>query len=109
MTPQYSSGERVVDGALHVIGVGASLAALTALLVIGAHTDTSLMVLGLTIYGVALVVTFGCSAGYHLAVHPKAKELLRRLEAPAAEKLFSAVARPFKYNQASLQSGLGIE
>ena len=108
VTPQYSLGERVVDGALHVIGVGASLAALTALLVIGAQTDTSLMVLGLSIYGVALVVTFGCSAGYHLAVHPKAKELLRRLDHAAIFLMIAATYTPFVLFKMNNAWGLGL-
>src|SRR5680860_1037437 len=53
--PQYTLGERVADGTIHVIGVAASVAALITLLVIGLHTGTPLWVLALVIYGVALV------------------------------------------------------
>lgn len=107
--PQYSLGERVADGTLHVIGVGASLAALAALLVIGIQTtDTSLMVLGLAIYGVALVATFGFSAGYHLAVRPKVKEVLRRLDHAAIFLMIAATYTPFVLFKMNNAWGLGL-
>lgn len=94
-TPKYSLGERVADGALHVLGVGGSLVALVVLLVIGIHTDTALMVLGLAIYGVALVATFSCSAGYHAAVRPRVREVLRRLDHAAIFLMIAATYTPF--------------
>jgi hemolysin III len=108
MIPQYSLGERVADGALHVVGVAASLAALTALLVIGIQTDTSLMVLGLTVYGIALVATFGCSAGYHLAVRPRVKEVLRRLDHAAIFLMIAATYTPFILFKMDNAWGLGL-
>ena len=39
--PQYTFGERLADGTLHVIGVGASVIALVALLVIGIRNETA--------------------------------------------------------------------
>ena len=106
--PQYSLGERVADGTLHVIGVAASLAALTALLVIGLQTDTLVMVLGLTIYGIALVATFGCSAGYHIAVRPRLKEVLRRLDHAAIFLMIAATYTPFVLFKMDNTWGLGL-
>ena len=78
--PNYTIRERVADGCIHVLGVSASLVGLTALLVIGIRSQTLPWVVSLTIYGLALVATFGFSAGYHLVARPKIKEVLRRLD-----------------------------
>ena len=39
MFPQYTLGERIADGCIHIIGVTASLIALTALLIIGVQSQ----------------------------------------------------------------------
>jgi hemolysin III len=93
--PQYTLGERVADGTIHIIGVAASLAALVALLIVGIQTEMGLWVLALTIYGIALVSTFACSAGYHLIVHPKVKEIFRRLDHAAIFLMIAGTYTPF--------------
>src|SRR5665648_203766 len=95
--PQFTLGERIADGTIHAISVVASLVALIVLLVIGirAEADTALMVAGLAIYGVALVATFGCSAGYHLVVRPKVKEVFRRLDHAAIFLMIAGTYTPF--------------
>ena len=63
----------MADGCIHVLGVTASLVALTALLIIGVKSQTLLWVVSLAIYGLALVATFSFSAGYHLVARPQAQ------------------------------------
>jgi hemolysin III len=106
--PHYTLGERLADGTIHVIGVAASLAALIALLVIGIKTDTPLWVLALAIYGIALVATFSFSAGYHLVVHPKLKELLRRLDHAAIFLMIAGTYTPFVLIKMDNAWGLGL-
>ena len=106
--PQYSLGERVADGTLHVIGVAASVAALAALVVIGSQTDTLLMLLGLAIYGIALVATFGFSAGYHIAVRPRPKEVLRRLDHAAIFLMIAATYTPIVLLKMDNAWGFGL-
>jgi len=106
--PQYTLGERVADGTIHVIGVAASVVALIALLVIGIHTDTPLWVLALAIYGVALVATFTCSAGYHLIVRPKIKEVFRRLDHAAIFLMIAGTYTPFVLIKMDNAWGLGL-
>jgi hemolysin III len=93
--PEYTIRERVADGCIHLIGVTASLVALIALLIIGVKSQTMLWVVSLTIYGLALVATFGCSAGYHLVVRPKLKEVLRRLDHAAIFLMIAGTYTPF--------------
>jgi hemolysin III len=106
--PQYTFGERVADGTLHVIGVAASVIALVALLVIGIRNETALMVAGLAIYGLALVATFGCSAGYHLVVHPRVKEIMRRFDHAAIFLMIAGTYTPFILLKVNNAWGLGL-
>lgn len=106
--PQYTLGERVADGTIHVISVTASLAALIALLVIGIHTHMLSWALALTIYGVALVATFGFSAGYHLVGHPGVKEVLRRFDHAAIFLMIAGTYTPFVLIKMDNGWGLGL-
>ena len=75
--PQYTLRERVADGCIHVVGVAASVVALTALLIVGVQAQATLWIVSLSIYGLALVTMFTCSAGYNLIVRPKVKAVER--------------------------------
>jgi hemolysin III len=106
--PDYTIRERVADGCIHIIGVAASLVALTALLVIGVQSKTTLWVVSLTIYGLALVATFSCSAGYNLVVRPKLKEVLRRLDHAAIFLMIAGTYTPFILIKMHTPWGLGL-
>ena len=93
--PVYSKGELIADGALHVIGVAASLIAAVslALLAIGglpAHATASVLV-----YGAGLLAVFVCSAAYHLVRRPGLKALLRRFDHAAIYLKIAATYTPF--------------
>jgi hemolysin III len=108
MFPQYTVGERVADGCIHVIGVIASLVALTALLIIGVESQVTLWVFSLAIYGLALVAMFTCSAGYNLVVRPKLKEVLRRLDHAAIFLMIAGTYTPFVLIKMNNSWGLGL-
>jgi hemolysin III len=93
--PQYTDRERVADGCIHVIGVTASLVALTALLIVSVKAQAMLWVVALLVYGLALVAMFSCSAGYHLVIHPKIKEVFRRLDHAAIFFMIAGTYTPF--------------
>ncbi len=106
--PQYTIRERIADGCIHAIGVTASLVALTALLVIGVESQTLLWGVSLAIYGLALVATFSFSAGYHLVVRPKLKEVLRRLDHAAIFLMIAGTYTPFILIKMQTPWGLGL-
>jgi len=106
--PQYTIRERVADGCIHLVGVAASLVALIALLIIGVKSQAMLWVVSLTIYGLALVATFSCSAGYHLVVRPKLKEVLRRLDHAAIFLMIAGTYTPFILIKMNTPWGLGL-
>jgi hemolysin III len=93
--PGYTLRERIADGCIHIIGVTASLVGLTALLVIGVKSETTLWGVALLIYGLALVSMFSCSAGYHLIVRPRLKEIFRRLDHAAIFLMIAGTYTPF--------------
>jgi hemolysin III len=93
--PEYTMRERVADGCIHVIGVTASLVALTVLLIVGVETQATLWIVSLAIYGLALVAMFSCSAGYNLVVRPKLKEVMRRLDHAAIFLMIAGTYTPF--------------
>ncbi|HXG80111.1 MAG TPA: hemolysin III family protein [Methyloceanibacter sp.] len=106
--PTYSLRERIADGCIHAIGVSASLVALATLLIIGVRSQTMLWVVSLTIYGLALVATFSFSAGYHLVVRPRVKEMLRRLDHAAIFLMIAATYTPFILIKLYTPWGLGL-
>jgi len=106
--PDYTFPERVADGCIHAVSVAASLVALGALLVIGVKSQTLLWIVGLTIYGLALVATFSFSASYHLVVRPKLKELLRRFDHAAIFLMIAATYTPFVLIKMNTPWGLGL-
>jgi len=106
--PEYTIRERVADGCIHLMGVTASLVALIALLIIGVKSQTMLWAVSLTIYGLALVATFSCSAGYHLVVRPKLKEVLRRLDHAAIFLMIAGTYTPFILIKMNTPWGLGL-
>ncbi len=109
VVPKCTIRERVADGCVHIVGVTASLVALTALLVIGVKSQTMLWGVSLTIYGLALVATFSCSAGYHLVVRPpKLKEVLRRLDHAAIFLMIAGTYTPFILIKMNTPWGLGL-
>jgi hemolysin III len=106
--PSYTLRERVADGCIHIVGVAASLMALTALLIIGVKSNTTLWTVSLTIYGLALVATFSCSAGYNLVVRPKLKEVLRRFDHAAIFLMIAGTYTPFILIKMHTPWGLGL-
>jgi hemolysin III len=93
--PHYTARERLADGCIHAVGVTASVLALAALLVVGVKSQTTLWIVSLTIYGVALVAMFICSAGYNLIVRPKVKAVFRRLDHAAIFLMIAGTYTPF--------------
>ncbi len=106
--PSYTLRERVADGCIHIVGVAASLVALTALLIIGVKSQTMLWAISLSIYGLAMVATFACSAGYHLIGRPKLKEVFRRLDHAAIFLMIAGTYTPFILIKMNTPWGLGL-
>lgn len=106
--PPHTLRERVADGCIHIVGVTASLVALTALLIIGVQSQTMLWAISLLVYGFAMVATFTCSAGYHLIGRPKLKEIFRRLDHAAIFLMIAGTYTPFILIKMQTPWGFGL-
>jgi len=95
--PEYTIGERVADGSIHVVGVAASLTAATALIIFAIQWLPTPSAVASTIYGLALVAVFACSAAYHLISRgrPRLKSILRRCDHAAIYLKIAATYTPF--------------
>jgi hemolysin III len=106
--PQYTAPERIADYCIHAIGIVASLVALGFLIFVGVESKTALWIVGLSIYGLALVATFSFSAGYHVAMRPRLKEWLRRLDHAAIFLMIAGTYTPFILIKMNNAWGLGL-
>ncbi|MGB6948938.1 MAG: hemolysin III family protein [Methyloceanibacter sp.] len=106
--PQYTARERVADGCIHLVSVVASLVALAALLIVAVQTQATLWIVSLAIYGLALVATFACSAGYNLIVRPRLKAIFRRLDHAAIFLMIAGTYTPFALMKMDAEWGLTL-
>ncbi len=75
-----SRGERLADGAVHIIGVLASVIGVTAMIVLASVWQDGATVAAVVAYGLGTCAVFGLSAAYHLTPPSRAKAILRRFD-----------------------------
>ncbi|WP_170574160.1 PAQR family membrane homeostasis protein TrhA [Ruegeria atlantica] len=79
--PDYSRAERVSDGIVHILGVTSALVAVPVLITVTAQNRSEPeAVLGVFVYGVALVLMLTFSALYNMIESERWADLLRRLD-----------------------------
>jgi len=93
--PEYSLGERIADGIIHVLGVAASLVAVAILVAIAVSTLPLEATASLLVYGLAMIAMFTASAAYHLIPVPDWKLLLRKLDQAAIFIKIAGTYTPF--------------
>ena len=93
--PSHSAGELFADACIHVIGVAASISAVTALMVVAAIYLPPLSIASLAIYGAGLLAVFGFSAGYHLIRIPSWRAVLHHFDRSAIFVMIAGTYTPF--------------
>lgn len=78
--PAYSVSEKLVDGAVHLAGIGAALTAISAFLALHAQMISDGMMTGLTIYWVGLIAMLSISFCYHMTPFERLRPTLRRVD-----------------------------
>ena len=78
--PAYSASEKLVDGAVHLAGIGAALTAISAFLALHAQMISDGMMTGLTIYWVGLIAMLSISFCYHMTPFERLRPTLRRVD-----------------------------
>lgn len=106
--PIYTKGELIADGALHVIGVAASLIAAVTLTLLAVGVLPPQATASVLIYGLGLLAVFICSAAYHLVRRPRLKALLRRFDHAAIYVKIAATYTPFAAVKMGGLAGLGL-
>ncbi len=93
--PEYSLGERIADGIIHVLGVAASLVAVAILMAIAVSSLPLEATASLLVYGLAMIAMFAASAAYHLIPVPDWKLTLRKLDQAAIFIKIAGTYTPF--------------
>jgi len=106
--PIYTKGELIADGALHVIGVAASLIAAVTLTLLAVGVLPPQATASVLVYGLGLLAVFICSAAYHLVRRPGLKALLRRFDHAAIYVKIAATYTPFAAVKMGGLAGLGL-
>jgi len=90
----HSVREHFADGVMHVLGVVAAVAGVSALMVWAALTAEPGRIWPLVVYAIGLLASFGFSAGYNLTLHAPARAVLRRLDHAAIYLLIAGTYTP---------------
>lgn len=104
----YTAGERIADGAIHVIGISAGATAATLLVLAGMAALSLPIAISLTIYAVTMVAMFSCSAAYNLVDGPRWKARLRRLDQAAIFIKIAGTYTPFAIVKLGGALGFGL-
>jgi len=93
--PNYTTGERVADFIIHVLGIAGSAAGIAVLLAIAINTLPALSVISVAVYGIGVFAVFCCSAAYNFISHYPWKSIFRRLDHAAIYVKIAATYTPF--------------
>jgi hemolysin III len=106
--PEYTAGERIADGCIHVVGVVASLAAAATLMTVAVLYLPPLSTASVAVYSLGLIAVFGFSAGYNLVGWPPLKSILRRFDHAAIYVKIAATYTPFAMVKLGGVAGFGL-
>lgn len=104
----YSRSERIADGIVHVVGVLASLVAVTVMIVLAAVWQDAATVASVAIYGAGTFAVFAISAAYHLTPVSPAKAILRRCDHAAIFVKIAGTYTPFAVVSIGGSSGMTL-
>lgn len=90
----HSFREHFADGVMHVLGVVAAVAGVSALMVWAAMAGLGPRIWPLVVYAAGLVLSFGLSAAYNMTLHAPARAVLRRLDHAAIYLLIAGTYTP---------------
>ncbi len=106
--PEYTLGERVADGLIHVVGVTASLAAAATLVTVGIVYLPPLSTASVVVYSAGMLAVFCFSAAYNLVGRPGLKAILRRFDHAAIYVKIAATYTPFALVKMGGAAGIGL-
>lgn len=90
--PVYSRAERIADGLVHGLGLGAAIIASTIFFAMLSGDLPTPTFAAIVIYVIGLIAMLGASTAYHAAAYTRARPVLRRLDHAA---IFVKIAATF--------------
>jgi hemolysin III len=91
----YSRGEEIANWVTHGVGLVASIAGLTLLIVYSSHRGNAWHVVSFTVFGLTLLTLYTVSTIYHARRSERSKRLFRRLDHAAIFLLIAGTYTPF--------------
>jgi hemolysin III len=92
---RFSPGEEIAHAITHGLGTLLAVALLVVMVVLAAERGPVRMVVGVTIYGVTLVILYASSTFYHALTRPRAKSVFELLDHGAIYLLIAGTYTPF--------------
>ncbi len=99
----FSKGEEIAHAITHGLGALAAIAALVLLEVKAAPTGNARLIVGVSVFGVSMVILYTASTLYHATTNPKAKQIFELMDHGAIYLLIAGSFTPF--GLAVLQGG----
>jgi len=91
----YTIGEEIASSVSHGIGVGLSIAGLTALVVLAALYGDVWQIVSVSVYGCSLVLLYLASTLYHSFQNPRVKRIFQICDHAAIYLLIAGTYTPF--------------
>ncbi|CAH2599557.1 Hemolysin III family protein [Rhodovastum atsumiense] len=104
--PSYSRAEITADRIVHLIGVPTAVIAAIWLIVAVSHTDSTRLIVTMSIYSAGLVGMLTASAAYHLSPPGRLKEILRRADHAMIFVMIAGSYTPFTLNALDSPDGV---
>jgi hemolysin III len=92
---EYSVGEEIANAVTHGLAAAAAIVGMTLLLARGIPVLSGWELAGIVVYGGSLVTLFLASTLYHAITHPRAKDILKRVDHGAIYVLIAGTYTPF--------------
>ena len=93
--PQYTLAEEVANAVTHGFGAVLSAAGLTALVILAVMEADPWRIVGVSVFGVTLMLMYLCSTLYHAVPHPQLKSFFRIADHCAIYLLIAGTYTPF--------------
>lgn len=91
----YTRGEEIANWVTHGVGLAASIAGLTLLIIYSSLRGNAWHVVSFTVFGLALLTLYAVSTIYHARKCPRAKSLFHKLDHAAIFLLIAGTYTPF--------------
>ncbi len=94
----FSRGEEIAHAITHGIGAAGSLVGLALLVLRSAGTGSPRLIIGVSVFGLSMVLLYTASTLYHALIPPRAKRVFELMDHGAIYLLIAGTYTPFTLN-----------